>query len=160
MDVIHLESGEAARKERERIRSLYEAGPEGMLHDLIAAKAVLEKEIALLKELRVMELADLAEPKNMLIANIQVYNGIMRERPQWLERVSDEKRNEIRGLFSIMETLMQETLSYLMKAKRVHHVLLDGIKKGMEKSAQRRSGYNATGYGKPKGGAFSSGVVA
>jgi len=156
MDAINLSTGDEARKQREHIRGLYEAGPEGMLRDLTAARALLEKEIDCLKEQRVMELSALAEPKSRLIANIQVYNGIMRERPQWLERISADTRDEIRRLYENMEELMQETLAYLAKAKRVQQVLLNGIKKGVEKSSRRGGVYGATGGSHAKGSAFAT----
>lgn len=156
MDVIDLAAGDDARKERERIRGLYEAGPNGMLMDLEAAHTLLEQEIALLKEHRIIEVAKLADAKQQLIANIHVYNGVMRERPQWLERVDADTKEKIRAKFDSTQSLLEEAFSYLGKAKRIQEVLLSGIRKGVAKSVARNSGYGASGVNTGRAGAFAS----
>lgn len=119
--------------------------PSGMIAATRKLSTVLSQEIALLKDMKIARIHELYEDKMELSAILEGYKSALQKNPALLESIPQKMLDEMRKEAASFERLIEEDHKQITRAKEVHKLVMDAIKKTLEKNVVKSSGYNKKG---------------
>ena len=126
--------------------------PSEMIATTRKLSKLLTTEIALLKDMKIAKIHELYEDKIELTAILESYKEILSNNPGVLNAISKRTLDEMRTEAARFEALIEEDRKLIFRANEVHKLIMDALRKSLEKNVVMSSGYNnkgviSSGYG-------------
>ncbi len=106
---------------------------------------VLTKEIALLNDMKIASIHELYDDKIALASILEGYRDALKNNPALLNNIPNRTLDEMRSESAKFELLIEEDNRQITRAKEVHKLVMDAVKKSLEKNMVMSSGYNKRG---------------
>lgn len=106
---------------------------------------ILEKEIMLLKDMKIARIHELYNDKIELSNKLELYKEMLVRNPDLLNSIPKQDLEQIRKEATAFESLVAEDLKQMNRAKEVHTLVMEAIRKTLEKNVIMGSGYNKKG---------------
>lgn len=107
--------------------------------------SLLTKEIALLNDMKIVKIHELYDEKMALAEVLEGYRDIIKNNPDILKSIPQRTLDEMRTEATKFEKLIEEDNKQITRAKEVHKLVMEAVKKTLEKNLVMRSGYNKKG---------------
>lgn len=115
------------------------------LETLQRLTAILSTEIQMIKEMKISDLDTLQEEKLKLLTIIENFKGIINENPDILGGINKETRAELQKANDKFEELIEEDGKQLIKAKKIHGIVMESIRKVLEDNRKKTMVYDGKG---------------
>lgn len=106
---------------------------------------VMGEEVELLKRMRLTEIPSLHDEKMRLTSILEVYKKMLIDNPDALKASGQRNVDLMRQRAEALERVTQEDEHYLMRARRVHKIIIGAITTAIEKGMSANAGYTREG---------------
>jgi hypothetical protein len=107
---------------------------------------ILKEEIAFIKEMKLGELHKFHEEKIKLTSVMEGYKDILKNNPTIVRSIPKATLDKIKKVNDEFEEMLSnEYEEQLLKAQKVHSIIMDALKKVLDDHGKKSSGYNKHG---------------
>ena len=106
---------------------------------------ILEEEIALLKRMKLTQIQKFYDDKIAITSILETYKEIIVQNPEVLESIPDRTRKQLREEAARFELLAAEDGKQMLRAKEVHRLVMEAVKRAVEQKVAQSTGYNKRG---------------
>jgi hypothetical protein len=106
---------------------------------------LLSREIAMLNDMQIAKIHELYEEKMELASILEGYRDVLKNNPEILDSIPKRTLDEMRSEATKFEQLIEEDNKQITRAKEVHKLVMEAVKKTLEKNMVMSSGYNKRG---------------
>lgn len=107
---------------------------------------ILKEEVSLIKNMQLSKLHKRQEEKEKLTAVVEGYRNMIKADPMLVKVLSDTSLQEIKTVTKEFEEVVQQEEEQLIRARKVHHFIMDSVRKVINKRIESTSMYNKKGY--------------
>ena len=114
---------------------------------------ILSSEVKMIKEMKLSQIHTLQEEKIKLLSIVENFKETITENPDILTTIDPNTKTELKRVNDKFEKLVDEDGKQLIKAKKVHQIVMEAIKKVLDNKQKESMGYNqegVIGYDKKK----------
>jgi hypothetical protein len=119
--------------------------PDAMLAVVRKLSFILAEESSLLKDMKITKIHKFYNDKIELTAILENYKAILIQNPQLLNGFSKRTLQQIRDEMSKFDVLVTENTKEIIRAKEVHRLVMEALRKTLEKNTVKSIGYNKKG---------------
>ncbi|MCE3233071.1 MAG: hypothetical protein K0R98_1328 [Rickettsiaceae bacterium] len=122
-----------------------ELNPIDMLNVTKRLCVILKEEIELIKEMKLGQLNQFNEEKLKLTSIMESYKEVLKNNPAIVRSIPKDILDEMRQVNREFEETIAQDGKQIIKAKKVHSIIMDAIKTVLENRSKRNAVYNQHG---------------
>jgi hypothetical protein len=106
---------------------------------------ILAEEVSLIKKMQLSKLHLLQDEKLKLLSVVENFKDTIQENPEILNSMNESTKDELKKTNLEFEQLIEEDGKQLVKARKVHGIVMEAIRKVLDEQRKNSMGYNQDG---------------
>ncbi|PIR37310.1 MAG: hypothetical protein COV35_09440 [Alphaproteobacteria bacterium CG11_big_fil_rev_8_21_14_0_20_39_49] len=106
---------------------------------------ILSIEIQMIKDMKLAKLHTLQDEKLKLLSVVESFKETIQENPDILASINEATKRELTQANNEFEKLINEDGEQLIKAKKVHQIIMESIRKVLDDKQKNSMSYNQEG---------------
>lgn len=106
---------------------------------------LLEQEVQMIKEMKLSQIHTLQDEKIKLLTLMENFKEVICESPELLESIDSVTKDKLIEANKDFEDLVNEDGEQLIKARKVHGIIMESIRKVLDDQRKQSMGYNGQG---------------
>lgn len=120
-----------------------------MLNLLRKISGILEEEVGLLQQMKIAAIHKFNADKMAIISILETYKQLLAQNPDLINTIPDRVRAQLREEATRFERLSEEDGRLLVRAGEVHKLVMEALKRALDKRVAMNSGYTKQGIVSP-----------
>jgi len=106
---------------------------------------LLNQEIQMIKEMKLAQIHTLQDEKIKLLTLMENFKEVISESPEILDSIDKSTKDKLIAVNENFENLVNEDGEQLIKARKVHGIIMESIRKVLDDQRKQTMGYNGQG---------------